>query len=166
MMPDPTGELTPYSELADLLGHLPLLLREARRQRRLSVRAAATQLGMSFSTVSRIESGDDCVLSNAVAVLRWLGPWEPATEQPEPVKILSYYYGPTAADPDRGAMWCYGCGGRVDLFGGHAICSCGAQLCESPADCGNDACPYRPAEPVREGEALGVTDEQRGGDHG
>lgn len=48
-------------------------------------------------------------------------------------------------NPDRGAMWCYGCGGRVDLFDGHAICGCGAQLCESPVDCGNDACPYRPA---------------------
>lgn len=73
-MPDPTGELTPYGELADMLGHLSLLLREARRQRRLSVREAARQLGVSFATVSRIEEGEDCMLSNAIAVLRWLGP--------------------------------------------------------------------------------------------
>ena len=71
-MPELSGDLTPYAELARLLGHLPLLLREARRQRRLSVRAAGRQLGMSFSTVSRIEAGEDCALSNALAVLRWL----------------------------------------------------------------------------------------------
>lgn len=64
--------------------------------------------------------------------------------EPEPVKLLSYHYGPTSANPDPGAMWCYSCGGRVDLFDGHAVCGCGAQLCESPVDCGNDACPYRP----------------------
>lgn len=64
--------LTPYSELADVIGQLPLLLREARRARGLSQRAAAAQLGCSFATVSRVEAGEDCVLSNAVAVLRWL----------------------------------------------------------------------------------------------
>ena len=79
-MPDPTGDLTSYGELADLLGHLPLLLREARRQRRLSVRAAAGQIGCSFSTISRIEAGEDCALSNAIAALRWLGPWEAAEQ--------------------------------------------------------------------------------------
>ncbi|GIF14819.1 helix-turn-helix domain-containing protein [Actinoplanes teichomyceticus] len=63
---------TPYAELADIIASLPLLLREARRTRRLSLRAAAKELGMSFSTVSRIEAGDDCALSNAIAVLRWL----------------------------------------------------------------------------------------------
>ncbi len=63
---------TPYAELAGVIAALPLLLREARRAQGLSMRAAAAQLGMSFSTVDRIERGEDCVLSNAVAVLRWL----------------------------------------------------------------------------------------------
>jgi transcriptional regulator with XRE-family HTH domain len=63
---------TPYRELAALVDNLPLLLREARRARGLSQRAAARELGCSFSTVSRMEAGDDCALSNAVAVLRWL----------------------------------------------------------------------------------------------
>lgn len=71
-MADPTGNLTSYTELSELLDHLPLLLREARRKRRLSQRAAAEQIGCSFSTVSRMEGGEDCALSNAVAVLRWL----------------------------------------------------------------------------------------------
>lgn len=63
---------TPYAEMAEVIARLPMLLREARRARGLSLRAAARQLGMSFSTVTRMEAGEDCALSNAVAVLRWL----------------------------------------------------------------------------------------------
>lgn len=63
---------TTYSELADVIANLPLLVREARRGRRLSQRGAAEQIGISFSTVSRMEAGEDCVLSNVIAVLRWL----------------------------------------------------------------------------------------------
>ncbi len=66
-----------------------------------------------------------------------------ALAPPEPVKILSYHYGPTGTDPDPGATWCYGCGGRVWLGDGHAVCGCGAQVCESPVDCGDDNCEYR-----------------------
>lgn len=66
------GKPTPYAELADVIASLPLLLREARRARGLSMRAAAKELCISFSTVYRIEQGEDCALSNAVAVLRWL----------------------------------------------------------------------------------------------
>lgn len=65
-------ELSPYAELADVLSSLPLLLREARRARRLSQRAAADQIGVSFSTISRIETDRDGMVSNALAVLRWL----------------------------------------------------------------------------------------------
>jgi hypothetical protein len=72
-MADPDGALTSYEELVQVLASLPLLLRETRRARRLSVRAAAKQIECSFATVSRIEAGEDCVLSNAVSVLRWLG---------------------------------------------------------------------------------------------
>jgi ribosome-binding protein aMBF1 (putative translation factor) len=64
--------LTSYSELADVLASLPLLLREARRARGLSTRRAGAEIDCAFSTVHRIEQGEDCVLSNAVAVLRWL----------------------------------------------------------------------------------------------
>lgn len=71
-MADPSISLTPYTELAEVVASLPLLLREARRVRRLSIRAAARELGISFSTVTRIEQGEDCALSNAMAVLRWL----------------------------------------------------------------------------------------------
>jgi transcriptional regulator with XRE-family HTH domain len=66
------GALTSYGELADVLASLPLLLRAERRRRQLSCRAAAEELGMSFATVHRIESGKDGALSNAAKVLRWL----------------------------------------------------------------------------------------------
>jgi DNA-binding XRE family transcriptional regulator len=65
-------ELTSYRELATVLESLPLLLREARRWRRLSQRAIAPEIGISYATVSRIEAGGDCTLPNAIAVLRWL----------------------------------------------------------------------------------------------
>ncbi|MGC5012558.1 helix-turn-helix domain-containing protein [Streptosporangium sp. DT93] len=66
------ADLTPYPELADVLASLPLLLREARRARGLSQRAAAQQMGVSPNTVARAEAGEDLVLSNAVTILRWL----------------------------------------------------------------------------------------------
>lgn len=66
------GRPTPYAELAAVIEALPLLLREARRQRQLSARAVARQLDCGVSTVLRIEDGEGCALSNAVAVLRWL----------------------------------------------------------------------------------------------
>lgn len=67
-----TGTQTTYSELAEVLHHLPLLLREARRQRRLSLRKAADQIGCAMTTVLRFEEGQDCNLSNAVKILHWL----------------------------------------------------------------------------------------------
>lgn len=70
-MADPTGALTSYGELADVLASLPLLLRSERRRRSLSVRAAADELCVAPSTVSRIEAGEGCALGIAVKVLRW-----------------------------------------------------------------------------------------------
>ncbi|MBA9003683.1 helix-turn-helix transcriptional regulator [Thermomonospora cellulosilytica] len=63
----------PYAYLAALLEtQLPALLKDERRRRGLSQRAAAHQIGVSYSTICRIENGHDCALSNAAAVLRWL----------------------------------------------------------------------------------------------
>ena len=71
-MTAPTGELATYEELAGVLTNLPLLLREARRARRLSLRAAGDEICVAASTVMRIENGDECSLASAVAVLRWM----------------------------------------------------------------------------------------------
>jgi hypothetical protein len=102
-----TGELTPYTELADVLGHLPLLLREARRVRRLSVRAAARQLDMSQATVFRIETGEDCVLSNVTKVLRWL---DYLHGNPQPTYEvfcgpMSWRPAPTASEAKPSDVW-------------------------------------------------------------
>ena len=69
-----TGELTTYDELADIIDALPLLVREGRRVRGLSLRAAAKEIGINFNVLYRFEQGGDIVLSNALAILRWLGP--------------------------------------------------------------------------------------------
>lgn len=64
----PTG----YLELADVIAAIPLLLREKRRTRGLSIREVGKEMGISHSTVARIESGNDYVASHAVIVLMWL----------------------------------------------------------------------------------------------
>ena len=64
--------LSTYTQLVDVLDKLPLILREARRQRRMSLRQVASEVGCSFSTVDRIEKGNGGNLSNAVLILLWL----------------------------------------------------------------------------------------------
>lgn len=76
--------LTSYTELADVLDHLPLLVREKRRRLGLSLRGAARLIGCSFSTITRFEYGEDCNLSNATAILRWLN--DPAAAEAERVR--------------------------------------------------------------------------------
>lgn len=61
-----------YAELAEVLEHLPVIVRHTRRQRGLSLRAAARQIGTAPSTVKRIEDGEDMRLSVFLAVLRWI----------------------------------------------------------------------------------------------
>lgn len=66
--------LTSYAELADMLTNLGLIVREARRARRISLRSAAAEIdGVDFSTLSRVESGQQGTrVSAAIALLRWL----------------------------------------------------------------------------------------------
>lgn len=71
-MPQPDVDLSSYDDLASVLANIPLLLRETRRQRRLSARATAQQVGCAVTTITRIEQGADCALSNAMAILRWM----------------------------------------------------------------------------------------------
>ena len=67
-----SSELTSYDELADVLVALPLLVREQRRIHRLSLRAAAVEIGTSFSTLSRFEGGESVHSDVVHALLRWL----------------------------------------------------------------------------------------------
>lgn len=67
------GAPTPYGELAEVLLTLPLLMREARRARGLSMRSASKEVGVSASTWSRLEGSQDAVMSHVALVLAWLG---------------------------------------------------------------------------------------------
>jgi predicted transcriptional regulator len=67
-----TNRLTAYAELANMLGTLPTLLREARRSRGLSLAAAATEMGVTSKTPQRVESGQGCHVDTAAVVLQWL----------------------------------------------------------------------------------------------
>lgn len=66
-----------FAELVQVLDDLPVIALNARRSRRLSQRAAATEIGVSFSTISRIETGGECSSVSLRAVLLWLD--SPAT---------------------------------------------------------------------------------------
>lgn len=63
---------TTYSDLAQVILDLPVILASARRARGLSIRAAAKEAGMSFSSFSRVEKGAGFTESVLVAVLQWL----------------------------------------------------------------------------------------------
>lgn len=67
-----TDEPTSYTELAEVLVALPLLVREARRARHLSQRKAADQIGVAIATISRIEAGEGLHVASALPILRWL----------------------------------------------------------------------------------------------
>jgi transcriptional regulator with XRE-family HTH domain len=67
-----TDQLSTYSELAEVIDSLPLLVRERRRQMRLSVRAAAAEVGVAPSTLSRVENGAGYDSGSLTAILRWL----------------------------------------------------------------------------------------------
>lgn len=65
-----------YAEIIDVLDRLPNTVREVRRIRRLSLRAAAGQIGISFSTLDRFESRHardiGIQLDPVVRIMRWL----------------------------------------------------------------------------------------------
>lgn len=65
-------ELTTYAEMADVVSNLAFLVRERRRERRLSQRAAATEMGLNGSTLHRLEHGGDVATASLVAILGWL----------------------------------------------------------------------------------------------
>lgn len=62
-----------YAEMVDVLERLPQLLADTRRARQLSLREAAAEIGIGFTTVRRIESGEgEPSGHNLLQVIRWL----------------------------------------------------------------------------------------------
>jgi transcriptional regulator with XRE-family HTH domain len=64
--------MSTYTELAEVLDALPMLCREKRRREGLSLREAASQMGVAFSVVHRFENGTGVHVDSAKAVLQWL----------------------------------------------------------------------------------------------
>lgn len=62
-----------YDEVATILEHLGLIIRETRRARGLTLREMGRQVPCSYSALSRMESGaGNLNRDNLIAVLRWL----------------------------------------------------------------------------------------------
>lgn len=95
-MPDP---IPAEAAALEVLAALPELLRETRRARGLSLRAAGDQAGCGFNTLSRVERGMDCTLFNAVAILQWIAsnPEDTMTEQPSPYRERAFLVAHLAA---------------------------------------------------------------------
>ena len=74
--------LSSYTELAQVIADLPVIVRSARRMRRLSLRGAAEQIGLGFTTVQRVEAGHDMDTGTLQAILRWLDDPAPAPSDP------------------------------------------------------------------------------------
>lgn len=55
-----------------LLENVPDMLREKRDAMGISQREAARQIGISFSTVSRIEAGEWGAVKSWIAILKWI----------------------------------------------------------------------------------------------
>ena len=62
-----------YAELVEVLDDLPLLIRHQRRRTGQSIRAAAKDAGVSFSTLSRWENGKTGPAAQVARILKWLG---------------------------------------------------------------------------------------------
>ncbi|PKQ24248.1 MAG: hypothetical protein CVT65_03775 [Actinobacteria bacterium HGW-Actinobacteria-5] len=60
-----------FASVIETLESLPATVRAIRRARGVSLRRVASESGVSFSTVTRIESGEDATVSSALALLRW-----------------------------------------------------------------------------------------------
>lgn len=73
--------LTGYAEIIDVIENLPLIVREARRARGISLRQASEEIGISFSTLSRFEGRTEKVvgiqLEPVLLILDWLDQTEP-----------------------------------------------------------------------------------------
>lgn len=77
-------ELTPYSEMAQIISNLAFLVREKRRARRLSMRQVAIEIGINASTIHRLEHGKEVSTANLVSILAWLDWTYVNLEQPIP----------------------------------------------------------------------------------
>ena len=69
-----TARPTSYDELIDVLESLPVLVREKRRRLGLSIRAAAREAGIPFSSLDRFERRQTApdLMRTVLPLLRWV----------------------------------------------------------------------------------------------
>jgi len=65
-------ELSTYGQMVEVIENLGFLVREKRRERRQSIRAAAAEAGLAPSTIHRLENGTGVSQDGLAALLRWL----------------------------------------------------------------------------------------------
>lgn len=66
------SKLTTYTELAEVLEQLPLLVQAERRRRGISQRQVSREVGLSSAFMVLFERGENVTLENALRLLRWL----------------------------------------------------------------------------------------------
>lgn len=64
--------MSTYTPVIETIETLPLAVRERRRARGIPIRIAAEEMGVAYSTVHRLESGQECNAGTVLAALRWL----------------------------------------------------------------------------------------------
>jgi transcriptional regulator with XRE-family HTH domain len=64
--------LTPYGEIITVVDNLPVILREARRRKQASMRDVAKETGLSLTTVSRAEAGENIRTDSMTTLLKWV----------------------------------------------------------------------------------------------
>jgi DNA-binding XRE family transcriptional regulator len=73
----PVGCCATCGLLAEVIEQMPIIVRNMRRVRRLSVRGLAAEVGVSFTTIHRVETGADHSSVTLCALLRWLDAQNP-----------------------------------------------------------------------------------------
>ncbi len=64
--------MSTYAELAAALAAVPTDVVETRKRRRIPLRVAAHEVGVSLDTLWRVEHGDGVTVRTLVLVLYWL----------------------------------------------------------------------------------------------
>ncbi len=69
-----------YTDCARAIQDISVIVRAARRSRGLSLRQTATQAGLAYGTLHRVESGFGCDSYTLVALLMWLDNPQPTPD--------------------------------------------------------------------------------------
>jgi ribosome-binding protein aMBF1 (putative translation factor) len=69
--------LVSYADVISIIDQLPMMVKEKRRQRGLSLREAAEESGVSFNAISRFERGGITMSDHLRKLLDWVSEVSP-----------------------------------------------------------------------------------------